>query len=113
MSYMAWDQGTRRDLKDKKHKETLNTQLKYLNFHLSENDVILMQIMLCDAERIEKEHSEEYNERNKELRTDEGETERASYSGNEKGETERVTCRMWNSSLRYACLLISLQFHDW
>lgn len=62
---MASDQGTRRDPKDNKHKEKLNTQLKYLNFQLSENYVILMQITLCDAERIEKEHSKEYNERNK------------------------------------------------
>lgn len=65
MQHMAWDQGTRRDPRDNKLKEKLKTQLKYLNFQLSENYVILMQIMLCDAERIEKEHSEEYTERNK------------------------------------------------
>lgn len=33
--------------------------------------------------------------------------------GMKKVRQKRVTCRMWNSSLRYACLLISLQFHDW
>lgn len=43
--------------------ETKHT--KYFNFQLRENYAILMQIMLCDAERIEKEHSQEYNERNK------------------------------------------------
>lgn len=61
MQYMAWDQGTRRDPRDNKLKEKLKPQLKYLNFQLSENYVILMQIMLCDAERLEKEHSEEHN----------------------------------------------------
>lgn len=43
--------------------ETKHT--KYFNFQLRENYAILMQIMLCDAERIEKEHSQGYNERNK------------------------------------------------
>lgn len=61
--YVAVDQGTGRDSKDNKHKKKRNT--KYFSFQLRENCAILMQIMLCDAERIEKEHSQEYNERNK------------------------------------------------
>lgn len=54
--YAAPEQGARRDLKDKQPKEKLNTLLKYSNFQLRENYAILMQIMVCGAERIEKEH---------------------------------------------------------
>lgn len=65
--YAAPEQGARGDLKDKQPKEKLNTLLKYSNFQLRENYAILMQIMVCGAERIEKEHSEEYEDRNKRL----------------------------------------------